>query len=471
MTRSTGNPSADREKHRVAASSVAAAVVLTSLKLIVGIYTGSLGILAEAAHSGLDLAAAGMTLWAVWISSKPADAKHTYGHGKFENLSALFETLLLLMTCAWIVYESIHRLFFMEKVEVDANLWAFLVVIASIIIDYSRSRALMRVAKKHQSQALEADALHFSTDIWSSAVVLMGLLGVLMAGWLALPWLVNADSLAALAVAVIVIGVCYRLGKKAIDDLLDSVPPDLQQSVQAAALAVSGVERVAQVRLRRSGPEMFADITFAVNRVQSFEKTHEIADQVEEAVRKVLPNADVTAHVEPLASEAEDLLATVRRVAGRHGLGAHGIRVHERGDHRSLELHLEMNESLSLEQAHKQATEFEKELRQTMPGIQQITSHLEPVGSSTATVRTETAGHSEVSKAIHDFLKDQKLDLHPHKLQVESTAGDLAVSFHCKLDRKIAITTAHDITDQLEKYLRTRVPSVKRVLIHVEPSN
>ena len=175
-TPSTREESA-REKLRVAVSSLLAATVLTVLKLVVGLRTHSLGILAEAAHSGLDLLAAGVTLWAVHMSSRPADRKQTYGYGKFENLSALFETLLLLVTCLWIVYEASRRLFFHGPIEVDPSVWAFLVVMLSIVVDFSRSRALLRVSKKYHSQALEADALHFSTDIWSSCVVLFGLIG------------------------------------------------------------------------------------------------------------------------------------------------------------------------------------------------------------------------------------------------------------------------------------------------------
>ncbi|MGA2256016.1 MAG: cation diffusion facilitator family transporter, partial [Thermoguttaceae bacterium] len=182
-----------REKLGVAVASLLAAILLTVLKLVVGLITNSLGILAEAAHSGLDLLAAGVTLWAIRMSARPADRKQTYGYGKFENLSALFETLLLLVTCIWIVYEASRRFFFHEKIEVDPSVWAFLVVILSIVVDFSRSRDLLRVSRKFHSQALEADALHFSTDIWSSCVVLFGLSGVLAAQHFKLPWLANAD--------------------------------------------------------------------------------------------------------------------------------------------------------------------------------------------------------------------------------------------------------------------------------------
>jgi cation diffusion facilitator family transporter len=197
-----------REKRSVALSSLLAAVVLTGTKLAVGLLTGSLGVLSEAAHSALDLVAAAVTFWAVRAAARPPDRNHAYGHGKVENISALFETLLLLATCAWIIYEATHRLFLGKASHVDANIWAFGVMTMSIVVDVSRSRALSRAAKKHRSQALEADALHFSTDVWSSAVVILGLACVRLAPVLDAPWLELADSVAALVVAGIVVWVC-----------------------------------------------------------------------------------------------------------------------------------------------------------------------------------------------------------------------------------------------------------------------
>jgi cation diffusion facilitator family transporter len=471
------NPSANegqahgsREKQFVALSSVAAAILLTVMKITIGLATNSLGILSEAAHSGLDLVAAAVTLWAVRVSERPADQRHAYGHGKIENLSALFETFLLLVTCVWIVYESIHRLFFMAEVKVDASAWAFLVVVVSIIVDYSRSQALSKAAQKYQSQALEADALHFSTDIWSSGVVLLGLVGVLLGEKLQMPWLVKADAVAALGVAMIVIGVSFRLGKKSIDDLLDSVPHELREQATAAAAQVPGVESVKQVRLRRSGPEVFADVTLAVNRATAFEKTHAIADQAENAVRSVFPKADVVVHVEPVAGDQDDPLTLIRVLAARHGLGAHGIRIYEQQGQRWLELHLEVNESLNLEEAHRQATEFEEDVRQAIPGLDPIVTHLEPAGTVSATIPVENAGQAEVRQAIHEFLEAHDLALRPHEVKVQATGEELAVSFHCTLDADTAITTAHEVTEQLEKHLRAKVPSVGRVVIHVEPA-
>ncbi len=293
---------ADHEKRVVAFSSVCAAVVLTATKLSVGLWTNSLGILSEAAHSGLDLVAAAVTLWAVSVAGRPPDSDHTYGHGKVENISALFETMLLLATCVWIIWEAIERLFF-RQAQVEVNLWSFAVIALSIVIDYSRSRALKRVADKHQSQALEADALHFSTDIWSSSVVIFGLLGVLAAQRSGLPWLANADVVAALGVAFFVIRLCYTLGKKSVDDLLDAVPQSLCDKLLAAA-KVEGVIEVRHTRVRRSGPVIFADVVITVARHTTIERAHAIADKAEEAVRLALPGADVIVHVEPAADKA-----------------------------------------------------------------------------------------------------------------------------------------------------------------------
>lgn len=460
---------ANREKRRVALSSLLAAVLLTSTKLVVGIRTGSLGILAEAAHSGLDLVAAGITLWAVRISARPADRDHPYGHGKFENLSALFETLLLLVTCVWIIYEAFERLF-VEKVEVDPSIWAFLVVVLSIVVDVSRSRALKRVSLKYNSQALEADALHFSTDVWSSLVVLFGLFGVLAAERFGIAWLYKADTLAALGVAVIVVWVSLKLGKKSVDDLLDRIPDDLRQRAAEAAGRVPGVEEVTQVRMRRSGAEVFADVTLSVAPSTSFEKAHDISDQAAEAVRTVVPDADVVVHAEPLTQNDLDVTTKVRMLAARQGLGAHGIRLYQQDGQHWLELHLEVSESLSLAEAHHQATQFEQSARAAMPELTRIVTHLEPAGDITAVVRAERADETEVTAALEEFFRRHRLNVNLHNVEAQRVAGELQVSFHLRLSAETMIADAHDFTVRVEDFLRSRISKLGRVVIHVEPA-
>ena len=460
---------ADREKSWVAGTSLAAAVLLTGTKLGVGLQTNSLGILSEAAHSALDLVAAAVTLWAVRVSGRPADREHTYGHGKVENLSALFETLLLLVTCVWIINEAVGRLFLHAESHVDANVWAFLVIILSIVVDISRSRALKKAAIKYSSQALEADALHFSTDIWSSSVVLLGLCGVLIGRRFDMPWMVHADAVAALGVAAIVVWVSLKLGKKSVNDLLDGVPQGLHDRVAVAARAVPGVENIVRLRLRRSGPEYFADVTLTVGRGAAFERAHDVANEVEAALHAILPNADVVVHVEPIVADDEDVTTKIRLLAARHGLGAHGIRIYEKDRKRWLELHLEVSDSLLLAEAHAQASAFERELRENLPGITRIVTHIEPTGDAAATVQSQPAGQSRVRKAIDDFLAEHPLPLNPHNIRVQLVDGELAVSFHCTLEPATAITEAHDMTVQLEEYLRAHVPGLGRVVIHVEP--
>ena len=380
-------PKANREKRSAAASSVFAAIFLTAIKLVVGVATGSLGILAEAAHSALDLVAAAVTLFAVRVSGKPADREHTYGHGKVENLSALFETLLLLVTCVWIIYEAVQRLWF-KTVAVDASAWAFAIMAVSIAVDVTRSRILARVAKKYGSQALEADALHFSTDVYSSAVVILGLVGVFFSKRPGLEWLVKADAVAALGVAAIVVWISIQLGRKTVAVLLDEIPPELRDGL-VRAVRVPGVVQVGRLRVRTSGPETFADVTLTVEPDTALARAHGIATAAEAAARHLLPGADVVVHVEPADADAkgkrDDPTGLAHAVAGRLGLAAHDIHVHHVLGARSLELHLEVDPSLSLAAAHVQATAFERALREASPDIGQVVTHIEP--RATAAVR------------------------------------------------------------------------------------
>ena len=298
--RPLATPAAEREKRWVAMTSFWAAMGITLFKVVVGLLTGSLGILAEAAHSGLDLVAAGATWVAIRIAGKPADADHPYGHGKVENLSALFATLLLLLTCAGILYGAIERLFFTD-VAVEVTVWSFLAMGTSIVVDYSRSRALGRAARKHNSQALEADALHFETDIWSSAAVIVGLvcvkLGQWQTGW---AFLRHADALAALLVAVIALWITATLGLRTIRALLDAAPAGLAPRIVATVAALPGVVDCHKVRIRPSGPRVFVDMHVRADGNQTLAQVHALTEEIQQAVRAIAPTADVTIHAEPV---------------------------------------------------------------------------------------------------------------------------------------------------------------------------
>jgi len=281
----------EKEKKRVAGISVIAAVFLTGFKLVIGLLTGSLGILSEALHSALDLVAAIITYFTVRVSDKPADKHHHFGHGKMENFSALLETILLIITCVWIVYEAVNRLV-SGNTHIEVTIWSYIVVISSIIIDVSRSRALYKVARKYNSQALEADALHFSTDIWSSTVVLIGLICANFG-------LFAADSIAALGVAIIVLTVSYRLGKKAIDVLLDRSPVTLSDEITTIIQLIPEVNHFHDLKVRVAGADTFVNVTIHVDPALNMTEAHAISHSVEKIICKRIDRCEVHVHYEP----------------------------------------------------------------------------------------------------------------------------------------------------------------------------
>ena len=297
----------EQDKSGAALSSVVAAVGLTTFKIIVGLMTGSLGILAEAAHSGLDLVAALVTFLAVRFSGKPPDDEHPYGHGKIENLSALFETILLLITCVWIIYEAVQRLFF-HPVDVEVSIWSFIVMATSIVVDVTRSRILYRAAKKYKSQALEADALHFSTDVWSSSVVILGLGCVAISQWAkGMGWLQSADAVAAMAVAVIVVIISVQLGTRTVAGLLDTAPKDMAKQIKKEVEAIEGINDCHHIRIRHSGPHLFVDVHILVDGHLSLIEAHALTEKVEEKIKSLSSEVDVTVHPEPFAGNNIEL--------------------------------------------------------------------------------------------------------------------------------------------------------------------
>lgn len=278
-------------KQQVALVSVFAAILLTSFKFIVAILTGSLGILSEALHSGLDLVAAVITYFSVRISDKPPDTSHHYGHGKIENLSALIETILLLITCAWIIYEACERLL-SGNTHIEVTVWSYVVVVSSIIIDVNRSRMLYKAAKLHRSQALEADALHFSTDIWSSAVVLFGLVCANFGFFF-------ADAVAALVVALIVLFISYRLGRRAVDVLLDKAPADIAPRVTDELMKFPEVRAFHSLKIRTSGPLTFIKLNIHFPPEITLQHVHDLCNEIERDLSNIIPGCSVFIHPEP----------------------------------------------------------------------------------------------------------------------------------------------------------------------------
>ncbi len=455
------------EKRAVAGNSVLAAIAITTMKIVVGLSTGSLGILSEAAHSGLDLVAAVITFLSVRVSDKPADADHQYGHGKVENFSAFIETGLLLLTCVWIISEAIKRLFF-KHVEIEPTLWAFAVMLVSIGVDVWRSRALGRIAEKYDSQALEADALHFSTDVWSSSVVILGLLLVMLGRQLHIPWMSDADPLAALVVAGIVVYVSWRLARKTIDALLDAAPAGVRSKIIDAVNRVEGVIEVDRVRIRRAGNRYFADVVVGLARTVTFQHSGRVAELVADSVHKVLPDADVTVNSVPLADRTENIFDQIRAVATRHNLNVHDVSVQDLHGRLHVEQHLELDERLPLKDAHDRVTALEAEMREEVPAISSILTHIE---SEPATIEpgdeiVRDAGLERRLKAIAAEFPEV-LDM--HEIQIKRVRGRLYVSCHCTLSDELPLSRVHDIQTELEIRFKQDAPELFRVLIHPEP--
>lgn len=461
---------AAQEKNAVAKTSVLAAVFLTGTKLVAGLLTGSLGILSEAAHSALDLVAALVTYFAVRISDRPADATHHYGHGKVENLSALVETLLLLLTCVWIIYEAIRRVFFAD-VHVDASIWAFAVMLVSIIVDVGRSRALRRVAMKHNSQALEADALHFSTDIWSSSVVIVGLLLTWAQQRFAWPaaW-AKADAVAALGVAGIVVWVSIQLGKRTVAVLLDTAPPGLKEQITEAVSELPGVVAVTQARLRQSGPSTFVDLNIAADSGVSLRQAHDVAGAVEQKVRSLVPHSDVVVHVDPVPRPgARNAYETVRHVAVSHGLGVHSLHIHDIRGELHVELHAEVPEHLTLEQAHSLVSDMETSLLRELAGVVDIVTHIEPVVRAPSHEPLSHGEAARITEAVKSLAEGACGTGHTHRITVRGEAGTVSIALHCQLAGNLPITEAHDISEKLEASIRRAIPNVGQVVVHLEP--
>ncbi len=456
------------EKRAVAGNSVLAALVITGLKLVVGVTTGSLGILSEAAHSGLDLIASILTFFSVRVSDKPADADHQYGHGKVENFSAFVETGLLLLTCAWIIYEAALRIFF-HHIEIEPSIAAFAVMVFSMIVDWWRSRALGRIANKYDSQALEADALHFSTDIWSAGVVVLGLALVLVGRTYHINWLADADPIAALFVAAVVVSVSWRLARRTIDALLDAAPTGVRSEIYDAVSRVDGVLEVDRVRIRRAGNRYFADLAVGLARSVTFQRSGQLVSAVTESVRRVLPDADITVQPLPRAQHTENIFDRIRAVATRRNLNVHDISVQDLAGHLHVEQHIELDERITLKEAHDQVTELEAEMRQDVPEISDILTHIE---SEPATIERpeELVGDAELEHRLKAVAAQFPEILDVHDFIFKRVRGRLYLSCHCTLSDSLSLSRVHDIQTELETRFKQDAPELFRVLIHPEPS-
>jgi cation diffusion facilitator family transporter len=466
----------NNEKQLVAFSSVLAALFLVTIKAAVGFATGSLGIISEAAHSALDLGAAVVTLFAVRISDKPPDAGHTYGHGKVESFSALIETLLLLATCGWIIYEAFERLLFGKSIAVINTGWGIGVMVLSIVIDISRSRALKSTAVKFNSQALEADALHFSSDVWSSLVVIAGLACAGLGTYLDIAFLHYADPVAALGVALLVIVVSLKLGKRTIDVLLDTTPQGMTAEIFRAVREIQGVLDIASVRVRPSGPLFFIDLNVGISKNESHRVVHSIVHEIRTALTERFPNSDIVISTYPVdvAGIAEkETYQMLKKIVDQFPVctNIHNIHVYDVSGKRHIAVHIEVKENLNLEASHELSHKITALIQQQLPDVRDVHVTFETAKQRHIMARDLTEQSADLIGQINRMINRVPERLNCHDIKVYSQGGKVSVFLHCGLKKNYQSDQLEKLTKNISRRIKKTFSRVDSVHIHVEPIN
>ena len=451
-------------KQKVALSSIAASAGLTVAKAVVGVMSGSLAILSEAAHSLIDLGATVMTYFAVRASGKPADEEHHYGHGKVESVSALAETALLFGLAGVVIWEAAKRLMSAEPPHVEATSWAFAVMLLSIVVDFFRARVLYRTAEQTSSEALEADALHFYSDMWSSLAVVVGLLGIT----LGYAW---ANSVAAIVVSIVICIAGWRLGRRTVDTLTDTAPAGVASRVAAAVSRIPGVVEVERLRARQVGEVLFVDLLVAVSRTLPLDRVAALKNRIVETVRAERSAAEVTLTTEPRALDDETALERVMVIARNRALAVHHVTVHSIEGRLAISLDLEVDGSLSLGAAHDIASGLEDAIREELGPDVEVDTHIEPLQPYDEPGREAPSERvSAVRNALSEIAARHAFVRAIHDVRVREAEGGEIVNFHCVVDPMLSVANVHDRVDEVERALRLRFSSIKRVIGHAEPA-
>lgn len=458
----------DARKTLAALSSVIWSALLTLMKFVVGLMTGSLGILSEALHSGLDLLAAAGTLFAVRVSALPADDDHPYGHGKVENLMALAETLLLLLTSAWVLHEAAQRLLSDDPaaLHVETSLWAFLVVIISLAVDINRSRMLHRVAKETNSAALEADAAHFATDIWSSAAVLLGISGAALAEFtVADSWLhavlIRADVLASCVVALLILRVCYLLGSKSVNSLMDKADSENGRRIREAMAQRMPAYPLVRLRVHEVGNKPYVDMVVLVPRDLHVDTAHEIADAIEALVASVVPDAETLVHVQPAETSPETPEFIIRRIALTHRFGVHGlVLLHtEAGLVVTADLELPKEATLAAWQVPVEA--FRREVAHHLKAAR-VLVHVEP---SLRELPEQTAPLPEDwDEQVRQAMIRIGAPL-PTRIETFGREGQRLCAVSITMETELTVEQSHARLTELTKRLAAELPPLARVMV------
>lgn len=450
-------------KEHAAFWSVVASALLTMGKLVAGLLTGSLALISEAGHSLLDTGATILTYFAVKASDRPADNEHHFGHAKIEAVAALAETVLLFLLSIAVLYEAISRLLEQEHHIVHANLLAFTVLIISISTDFIRWRSLHKVAQETKSYALEADALHFASDMIGSGLVLIGLIAVYFG-------FESGDAIASLGVAGFISIAGYHLGKKTIDTLVDTAPKGLAEIIRKVILDVTGVISIDYIRLRPSGAQVIGEIGIYVARTLAFEQVVRVKDEVGTALRHACPDVQATITANPLALNDESVLERVLLVAARRRIPIHHVTVQEIDGHTSVSLDLEVDGTLSLNVAHEIASALEKAIADEIGTAIEVETHIEPmeVHQLSATNAADSWTQT-ITIALSQYAAREGIIKDIHNVRVRESNGRLLINYHCRTEGDLSINDTHKAVDAMEHSLRADYPHITRLVGHAEP--
>jgi len=454
-------------KVKVALNSLFAAVFITGIKILAAYFSGSLAILTEVVNSGIDIFVCLVTIFSVKYAAKPADEDHNYGHEKAENISALIQVLFLFGTSSFILYEAVQRIFLGKHPDLNITIWTFAALITSMVIDFIRARALNKIADETKSNALKADALHFASDIMSSMIVIIGLI-------FSYYGYDKADAISAFVVAIIIILLGVKMSRKAIDSLLDRVPPGLSEKIRYETLLIEGVEGIRNFRIRSTGPKIFIDMVINISRIIPFSKAHDIMDAVERRLNQLIDNADIVIHSEPVETDKETINDKIKMIVNSYGLKCHDIFSHKIGNEIFSELHVEVTDTNDLIKAHDRITEVEEKIKSEIGIISNVKIHIDEPSNILYDTTDITAKSGDMITEIQKIISQNNDVTASGDFNVIITNGKIRVSLNCTFDYHYSLDEVHDIVTLLESKifaeLKSRYPKLSNVIIHAEPS-
>jgi cation diffusion facilitator family transporter len=453
---------ANRLKERAALTSIAVSALMTAAKFAAGLASGSLAILSEAGHNLADVATTILTYFAIRIGNKPADEDHQFGHAKVEPLAALLETGFLFALAVYILIEAIKRLAGHDTI-IDANPFAFGVLIASIIVDLVRWRSLNRIAATTKSDALAADALHFSSDMVSSALALCGI----AAAHYGYP---QGDALAASGLAIFIAVAGFQIGRRTVNTLVDAAPKGLASQIRSIAQTVPGVVKVETLRLRPAGAEVFGDISVTVSRTLPLENAAAIEANVASAITARHPEVAVTVVAQPIALDDETMLERVLLIAAKRHVPVHHVTMQEIEGRTAISFDVELDGRMTHGNAHEIVSGLESEIgRELGPGIE-VETHIEPLEPRPLRGQdAPPATRAEIAHALAKMVSGTEPIRDVHSVRVRTTPDGLVVNYHCLVSPYLSVDEVHEHVDELDRKMRAAFTGIVRIVGHAEP--